>query len=351
MLPYSKSDAKDYFRQKLGGGGMETVLLPSYKPDTMELDEEGVRNDIRRVARIPGIKAFIMVAHPSDLKECHKLMEISADEAKKVGLSAGIFVNEPEGGPQLEVGCRLDAGLKNTVHLIKEWEEMGGEIFFFGYPMNFRPTSEREVIDFTRKLAGQVDMAFMLYVTRHHNWSLTAGTVSPQCVAEMSKIPNAVAIKHSPGDMAHSAQTIKLCGDRIMLGDPFESNWIPLIELGMECFLGNSLLHYWQTEDVHPVYDYVQAAMQGNFEEAWNIYWSLQPLRDLWMSVHMPPFHMGLHPFSHWKYWEGLVGMTGGPMRQITPLVHHDVREYSKALWKQYGILHGDVAYQDSVIR
>ena len=136
-----------------------------------------------------------------------------------------------------------------------------------------------------------------------------------------------------------------------MIGDPFESNWIPLIELGMECFLGNSLLHYWQTEDAHPVYDYVQAAMQGNFEKAWNIYWSLQPLRDLWMSVHMEPFHMGIHPFSHWKYWEGLVGMTGGPMRQITPLVHHDVREYSKGLWKQYGILHGDVAYQDSVIR
>lgn len=351
MLPYSKSDAKDYFRQKLGGGGMETVLLPSYKPDTMALDEEGVRNDIRRVARIPGIKAFIMVAHPSDLKECHRLMEISADEAKKVGLSAGIFVNEPEGGPQLELGYRLDANLENTVRLIKQWEEMGGEIFFFGYPMNFRPTSESQVIDFTRKLAGQVDMAFMLYVTRHHNWNLTAGTVSPQCVAEMSKIPTAVAIKHSPGDMAHSAQTIKLCGDRIMIGDPFESNWIPLIELGMECFLGNSLLHYWQTEDAHPVYDYVQAAMQGNFEKAWNIYWSLQPLRDLWMSVHMEPFHMGIHPFSHWKYWEGLVGMTGGPMRQITPLVHHDVREYSKGLWKQYGILHGDVAYQDSVIR
>ena len=68
MLPYAKSDAKEYFRAKLGGGGMETVLLPSYKPETLELDEEGIRNDIRHVARSPGIRSFVMVAAPHDLE-------------------------------------------------------------------------------------------------------------------------------------------------------------------------------------------------------------------------------------------------------------------------------------------
>ena len=95
----------------------------------------------------------------------------------------------------------------------------------------------------------------------------------------------------------------------------------------------------------------LQAALNGDFDKAWEIYWSLQPMRDLWWSVHAHPFHMGIHPFSHWKYWEGLVGMTGGPLRQVTPLVHHDVRDQSKALWRHYGILRGDVAYQDAVIR
>jgi len=351
MLPYAKSDAKDYFRQKLGGGGMETVLLPSYKPETLELDEQGVRNDIRRVAKIPGIRSFVMVAAPSDLKEMRRLMEISADEANKVGLAAGIFVNEPEGGPQLELGSRLDAGLKNTVRVIREWEEMGGQIVFFGYPLNFRPKSEAEVVEFTRCVADQVDIAFMLYCTRHHKWDLPGGTISPRTVAELARLPNAVAIKHAPGDMAHTAQTLKLCGDRILVGDPFEANWIPAIKMGMECIVGNCIIHMWQTEDFHPLYDYVQAALNGDFDKAWEIYWSLQPMRDLWWSVHAHPFHMGIHPFSHWKYWEGLIGMTGGPMRQVTPLVHHDVRDASKALWRHYGILRGDVAYQDAVIR
>lgn len=351
MLPYAKTDAKEYFRAKLGGGGMETVLLPSYKPETLELDEEGIRNDIRHVARLPGIRSFVMVAAPHDLEEMRRLMEISADEAKKVGLSAGIFINEPEGGPQLEIGTRLDSKMKNTVRIIKEWEEMGGEIFFFGYPLNFRPKSETEVVEFTRRIANQVDMAFILYVTRHHKWDLPGGTVSPKTVAEMAGISNAVAIKHSPGDLAHTLQTLKLCGKQILVSDPFEAHWIPAMESGMECILGNCIVHLWQTEKVHPLFDYVQAAMRGDFQQAWEIYWRLQPMRDLWWSVHAEPFHMGLHPFSHWKYWEGLVGMTGGPLRQVAPLVHHEVREQSKALWQHYGILSGDIAYQDAVIR
>lgn len=351
MLPYAKSDAKDYFRQKLGGGGMETVLLPCYKPETLELDEEGIRNNIRQIAKIPGIRAFIMVAAPNDLDELRQLMAVSADEAKKVDLVSAIFINEPEGGPQLELGSRLDGKLENTVRVIREWEEMGGQMFFLGYPLNFRPTSEIEVVEFTRRIADQVDMGFMLYVTRHNKWDIPGHTISPPTVAELARLPNAVAIKQAPGDIAHTAQTLKLCGDYVLVGDPFEGNWMPAIRLGMECIIGTPILYQWQTEDFHPLYDYVQAALNGDFEKAWEIYWSLQPMRDLWWSVHAGPFHMGIHPFGHWKYWEGLVGMTGGPLRQVAPLVHEDVREASKSLWRRYGILRGDIAYQDAVVR
>ncbi|MBI4445836.1 MAG: hypothetical protein HY645_07985 [Acidobacteria bacterium] len=353
MLPYRRSEAKEFFREKFAGGGLETVLLPSYKAETLELDEEGIRSDIRRISRIPGIRGFAMACLSHDLEEMREIMRIAGDEAGKVGLVASVFINEPLAGPQIDAGEPLSSTFCNTtVRMIKEWENLGGHWFFFGYPFNFRPKTENEVYEFTKKLADQVDMAFNLYITRHYNWETPGGTVSPQTVARMAEIPTAAAIKHSPFDMAHNTLTFKLCGKRILVSEPFESWWLPCIaNLGMTCVIGNPVCHQWQNEEIHPLTNYVRAAVKGDLEKAWEIYWGLQPLRDLWWSVHAQTFAMGIYPMAHWKYWDGLVGMTGGPLRMPYPMVRSDVKVLSKALWGQYGLLRGDPDYQDAVVR
>ena len=44
-MPYNKKEAKDWAREVYRG--LDTTFLPSFAPDSLELDEAGIRHDMR----------------------------------------------------------------------------------------------------------------------------------------------------------------------------------------------------------------------------------------------------------------------------------------------------------------
>ena len=119
-----------------------------------------------------------------------------------------------------------------------------------------------------------------------------------------------MAIKYSvPRPMY--AELTRLAGDRIIVSTASEEEWLDnILELDWRLYLCSSPPYLIQTAADRRMRDYTDLAFAGRADEARALRDSLDPVRDALKETRPAE-----KPHCHQKYWQSLLGQTGGHVR------------------------------------
>lgn len=119
-------------------------------------------------------------------------------------------------------------GSNNTDHCIymsREAKRMGADGLLLVTPY-YNKTSQRGLIQHYTTIAQSVDLPIVLYNVP----SRTGVNLQPKTVAELSKIPNIVALKQANSNFSETAEIAALCDITLYSGN--DDQIVPLLSLG-----------------------------------------------------------------------------------------------------------------------
>lgn len=325
MLQYTKAEAKDYAFDNWKG--VCNVILPSFTKDLKKLNEKGIRHDVRKNIE-HGFWGALLVSECGTTKdEMKQFMQIAVDEAKGKHkfLLHGTF-DTPD----------------DIVEMAEAGADIGIDGLLLGHPNSIYPKSEKEVSDYIEYVCGRTRLAVCLFAASHWNFSRLHTSGYPvEVLVNASDIDNVVACKYEvgrPGIAGDYEFWKKIRNKRVLFSDPLEAHSPLTVEMfGMQ-WMGTSNFEWWGGA----VPKYFDLLRKGQFEQAMEIYWKINPARQARVAIQAS---FGGANFIHrylWKYQAWLQGYNGGPMRQpIMKLTDPQMRTMTDAL-KRSGFEVGD---------
>lgn len=202
-------------------------------------------------------------------------------------------------------------------------QSIGADLLNVMTPPVFRPSSEQDVYDVHKRLADAVDIGITLFPNPKAGYLM-----SPQLIAALAEVDTIVGTKNSPFDNTHNLETFRLCGDKIVIGIPGTQDWAVFVEHGLQMAMGTPHARMLQTPEKPWLQEYWDGLMARDWERAWTCYQRVKPLLDLFWRIFGVYFQqVGTYPQGHYKYWEGLLGMTGGPQPQPQPTLRRQDKD------------------------
>ncbi|MGH9102761.1 MAG: dihydrodipicolinate synthase family protein [Acidimicrobiales bacterium] len=324
MARYSKREAKEFARERLQG-----VYSAFCLPETPEgrIDEDGLRRDIRHYIDV--IKAAGLYVHGFygnfwllTTAERKAVMEIVADESRGA----------------VPIICRCaHQSLQETIDLVHHAESCGADFISLIGPA-FGGASEAMVVEYFDRVAAETSLGLSIFNTRQAGY-----VISPELMARLGKIENVCALKNDV-DMAHTIQVRKLAGDEIVVIDPSEERFlVNMTEFGQRAiYTGTNYM--FDSACVTPMRDYVEAGLAGDTRLCSELYFRMQPIRDLHHRWVLEPWkRTGLCPISTIKAWTQQLGLTGGPARPPLPPISPERATLLHREMSQVGLTGGDV--------
>ena len=203
----------------------------------------------------------------------------------------------------------------DTVRLCQHAQSRGVE---FGTAINpyYPPRPPDELVRaWYEKLAQATSLPLFLFNTTYAGYAL-----SPELIAELAELDNVCGIKNPQG-RKHLLRVQELAGDRIVVTDASERDWLELhLAHGFQSLMSTPALALYQRAGHTPVLDYTRKADAGDLDGAWQIHATLEEPRaafDRWMRE--PWLERRVVPIAQLKAWLGLMGVPQGPVRP--PLV------------------------------
>lgn len=313
---YARSDAKDWGRANLRGAC--DVILPSFTADLRQLNEAGIRHDVRRNIELGYWGALLVSEAGTTLDEMRRFMEIAVDEAKgeHYFLLHGAFDTADD-----------------IIAMTKIAESIGIDGMLLGHPNSFYPKTTGQLRDYLNYIVDAVDLGVVLFAAHHFNFDRLDPAGYPlDVIVDVAKADNVMAVKYEVGrpGVIGTYECFKAFKDsKVIVSDPFEANapiWTENFEMP---WMGTSNYEYFG--DVPP--RMLAALLDGRREEALDLYWQIQPARSSRLAEQAT---FGGANFIHrylWKYQAWLTGFNGGPMRQpIMKLADPQMRRLADAL-------------------
>lgn len=274
--------------------------MPTFSSDLNNLNEEAIRFDIR----VSASQGFFATLLSSECGTTHEEMKRFID----------IATEEAKGRILLTLHASFNS-LEETISMIKYAEEAGCQIILLSYPPMFYPETEQDILQFTRRVCDSTNLGVMLFLS--NSWGFDRfhpSGFSLSLLKNIMTIPNIVAVKYSLSSAAHFHEVAKACKDRVLISDPKEPYWPAWIELYDMQWGGTSNYEYMQG-----AVEYFDLLRRGERERGLEIYWRLNPAREVTMEHLLHVLPTGLHHRLLWKYQGWLVGFNGGPLR--TPVM------------------------------
>jgi 4-hydroxy-tetrahydrodipicolinate synthase len=158
------------------------------------------------------------------------------------------------------------------------------------------------------------------------NTTYSGYTLSPELISELADLDAVCGIKNPQG-ADHLLRVQELAGDRIVVTDASERDWLDLhVEHGFPALMSTPALALYQRPGDLPVADYTRLADAGDVRAARAISGRLGPARDAfdrWMR--RPWVERGVIPIAQLKAWLGLMGLPQGPVRApLLPLTRDE---------------------------
>jgi 4-hydroxy-tetrahydrodipicolinate synthase len=313
-MPVGNNEAKAWARGNVKG--LWTTPMIPMAPDG-SIDHDGIRHNVEYMLAIGVGGVGFGFSEPWYLTIAERR------EAFKV------FVEAVAG----RVPCYLhavDYSVPETIDLIKYSGKIGADAVMLWVPMEFAK-SEAMACDWYEYVAGEVEMPIFAYNTYHSGLNL-----SIPAIRRLAEIPNVVALKDAVNDFGHTIEAIRAVGNQIVVSNPLEE-YLPamLTYTDQQVMLGTTSVFLMQSPSYQPINEYVRLLAEGRAAEAWSLYYSLKPLRDIWTSIYAVLWNKdaALHPIATIKYWMDLMGMRGGTVRMpLKPLSEEAKVEFRRAL-------------------
>ncbi len=225
----------------------------------------------------------------------------------------------------------------NTVELCQHAADIGIDFAIVMNPYYPPNPSDELVRHWYHRLAEETSIPIFLF-----NTSYSGYTISPELIAELSDIDNVCGIKN-PKSREHLLKVQELAGDRIVVCDASEDDWLDLhLNHGFQALMSTPALALYQTPSRRPVADYTALADAGDIQGAWELQRTLKGERrafQKWMRDPWLTNKAGAVPIAQLKAWLGLMGLPQGIVRPpLIPLTGVEEQELRKDL-ERLGLL------------
>lgn len=319
-MRYERSQAKAYARQNMRG--IWAAALTPFKNDGA-IDEAGFAANIDHWITDLKIQGFFVAGKQGEF------FSMSVDERKR---SFDIAVEACAGRAGTIMSCS-DQNLDIVIDLARHAQSCGADYIVVHAPLlHFQKAQDETLWNYYSSIAETVDIGIALWSHPDSGYLM-----SPELCARLAEIETVMAIKYSVPREMYKKLT-ELVGDRILVSTASEDEWLDnIIELGWQLYLCSSPPYLIQARGDTRMHDYTQAAFEGRHQEAREISASLDPVRRAWRETRPAE-----KPHAHQKYWQGLLGQTGGSVR--TPLLEltQQEKELTRAAFESCGLGRGD---------
>lgn len=299
-MNYAKSEAKDYAREHMRG-----IWAASLNPfaEDLSFDEAGFRRNIHHWVDDLGIAGLFICGKQGEF------FSMSLEERKR-NLEVAVEECAGRAGTMMSVS---DQNFDTVLELARHAQDVGADYIVVHAPvLHFVHDRDALLYEYYQAISEAVDIGIAMWSHPDSGYLM-----SPELCARIADLPNMVAIKYSvPREMY--ARLTELAGDRIQVSTASEEEWFDnIVELGWRLYLCSSPPYQLQTARDRRMHDYTQLAFDGRIDEARAIRDSLDPVRQAIKST-----KPGGKPQAHGKYWQELLGQTGGrvrfPMQELT---------------------------------
>jgi 4-hydroxy-tetrahydrodipicolinate synthase len=322
VMKIRQSAAKIWAREKLRG--IENCIFPSFTLDFTRLDESGIRHDVRQ-----------SIAHGFCSTVCAVEAGLTFDEAKQF---VAIVADEAAGKISVSVNLIFNT-MDQSIEMARHAAASGCQTALIGYPFNYQPDGEEELIADTRRIAESADLKFFLYPSEKFGFGrFHPGGFPLSAIEKLLDVDAVAGIKMGIVDPGFMAEIYRRYNDEVIIEYPWE-RWFPLLAhtYGLQ-FVGAGAYELFQSPQKRYLVEYFNLLLEGSFDAAMDIYWMLTPVRMVFEKQFMPTRELGTYHWPQQKYYQWLVGGNGGYTRQpVMKLAAHE-REEARAALRAIGI-------------
>jgi 4-hydroxy-tetrahydrodipicolinate synthase len=285
--------------------GIITAILTPFKED-QTIDEVGARKQVNRLID-KGISGLFILGTNGEF------FSLSMDEKVQF---ARIVVDEVKGRIPVCAGTGA-ISTAEVIELTGRMEEAGVDSVSVITPY-LMTLSQQELVNHYKKVANATSLPILIY----HMPGRTNNRLSPETVAELSKVENIVGIKDSTGNFDQILQFIKATGDDFAV----YSGADPLI---LWTLMAGGQGAIAATSNMYPklVVSIYEHWKNGNIEEAREAQEKLRSIRDASSMASTP---------AVFKKAMELLGHPVGPPRDPVEPVTQEVEEKLKEIMKAY---------------
>jgi len=319
-MEFTKSEAKAWAKKHYHG--LCSTLSPSFTPDLKELDEEGIRHDVRHNIQKGAFSVFCQQEIcDMTFEERKRFVQIACEEAK---------------GKALVSMYSGDNTVEQDIELLKHFEKVGGTHVLLGWPLMFRPKNEDEIYQVTKKICDSTNLAIDLWPKQFFDFGrFHPSAFNPALVEKITEIPNVVACKAYLGDsIGKWAEISHRVGDKVLFQAAEPSEWPITVGKYKQQYAGPADYVIYDGADVKNtrILKVFNEFLSGDFLKAMKLYWEIFPIIGPARDVAFRTGMLGM------KYIQWLCGGNGGIFRKPSKPIAQGQKEAMRAGVKATGI-------------
>ena len=222
-----------------------------------------------------------------------------------------------------------DQNMDVVIDLAKHAQAVGAEYIVVHAPvLHFLHKQDETLYQYYKTISETVDIGIAMWSHPDSGYLM-----SPELCARIAELPNIVAIKYSvPREMY--ARLTRLAGDKLIVSTASEEEWFDnIVELGWRLYLCSSPPYLFQTKADRRMREYTDLAFAGEVAKARAVRDSLNPVREAFRRsrpAEKPP--------AHSKYWQELLGQTGGRVRPPMLALSEAEKETTRRAFESCGL-------------
>jgi 4-hydroxy-tetrahydrodipicolinate synthase len=311
--------------------GVEGMMLPSFSNGYRDLDEAGIRLDVR-AGIAQGYFSLFCAPPAMSRAEYGRMLAIVADEsAGRIATSA--VVDEDTEAANVEVLAAAErAGCTHALLNVR-----------------YIPGTAAHLSTLYRRLIESTSLGIVLYAYTSAAVRAFDSTGVPLDVFdELADLPNVVAMKLTQTmDLALAQTCCRRLSDRLVIGSADLKILPQLASLMPIRWTGQWLTDAVQTPDHPYVREYIELLAAGRIDAALALYAQFAPAYEAFAALQRPYLLQAAHPWNHMKYYQWCAGGNGGLLRPgdgIEAEPTHDARATIRTAFAQAGITVGDTS-------
>lgn len=294
-----RADRKAWAREHFVGA--ENIVMPSFTPDQRELDEEGIRLDIRQSIAHGVFSTFCAIETGLSHEEKKRFLEIAVDEA----------------GDRVCVGFPLQGdSVEENVALLEHGDAIGASHAMVSYPQNLALTDEHALVAYHERLIDASDLAIVLF--HNDKFGLTHLHPSGVPVGVYDRLVDrdtVVAIKVSVMDLGALDLCFARWSDHVLVSSPTVLQLpLAMTHYGQQ-WTGAWTIEAFQTPEQPLVIEMLDALREGRVDQAMGIFARLGPLFAAFGPRLARMMPSGTYHWTFFKYLQFLSGGNGGLTR------------------------------------